>query len=332
MKRANRQPFRVRRIDENRLLMPVYQNTETKLAVKILFLVLLSIFNFSPVSAQTAEDDKPINVDTLLFTIPLTVSDEKGRTFPGLKKENFKIYQDGDEQDIEFVLNEEAPMNVAILLDTSYSTKDVLDEIQKAARNFVKILRPEDKALIVTFDNRTMFLSTLTSDRKVLTKAIDRAQISQVTGSEMYDAISMVLNNNFRTLKGRKAIVALTDGVVTGRSISVQQILDSMQESDTIFYPIIFRTNFYSKAKTQNKGSKLINILEILAEETTGKFYEKEATKLKEAFQSIAEDLKKQYLIGFYPQNTESGKASGYIRVDVDRKGLIVRSKKRLKF
>ena len=267
----------------------------------------------------------------MLFTIPLTVSDSKGRNIPGLKKKNFTVYQDGEEQDIEFFLNEEAPMNVAILLDTSYSTKDVLDDIQKAARNFVKILRPEDKALIVGFDNRTLYLSDLTSDRKVLSKAIGRVQVSKVTGSDMYEAISSVLKKYFAPLKGRKAIIALTDGMVAGRNNTVQQILDSMQETDTVFYPVIFKTKFYSRNGSQPARPKLIRILEILAEETAGRFYEKEATQLKEAFESIAGELKKQYLIGFYPDSNEDGKSTGYIRVDVDQKGLVIKSKKKLK-
>jgi hypothetical protein len=119
--------------------------------------------------------------------------------------------------------------------------------------------------------------------------------------------------------------------VVTGRGISAQQILDTLQQSDTVFYPVIFKTDFYSSKKSGTKRPPLVKFLEIFAEETAGRFYEKEATKLKEAFRSIAEELKKQYLLGFYPYNSESGKSSGYIRVDVDRKGLTVRAKKRLK-
>lgn len=306
-------------------------NKLTKVSVKITSLILLCFIIFSSARAQEMEDNTPIKVDTLLFTIPLTVSDNKGRNVPGLKEENFTIYQDGDEQEIELFLNDEAPMNVAILLDTSYSTKKVLDNIQDAARDFVKILRPEDKALIVSFDHRTQFLSGLTSDRKLLSRAIEQASISEVNGSDMYDAIMRVLQNYFAPLNGRKAIIVLTDGMVTGSGTSAQQILDSLQKYDTVFYPIIFKTDFYSSKRSGTKKPYLIKYLEIFAEETAGTFYEKEATKLKEAFQSIAEELKKQYLLGFYPQNSESGKPSGYIRVDVDRKGLTVKAKKRLK-
>jgi Ca-activated chloride channel homolog len=280
--------------------------------------------------AQDGDDDTPIRVDTLLLTVPLTVSDRKGNYIAGLKKENFTILEDGLSQNIELFLNEEAPMNVAILLDTSYSTREVLDKIQRAARDFVKILRPEDRAMIVGFDDRTLFLSGLESDRRALTSAIERVRISNVNGSDMYEAITRVVQNHFAALKGRKAIIALTDGMVTGRGHSAQQILDRLQKSDTFFYPIIFKTD--SNSATARKTPVLIELLQIIAQETGGRFYEKDSTKLKEAFQSIAEDLKHQYLLGFYPRNTRAGTARSAIRVTVDRDQLIVRTKKKLEF
>ena len=171
---------------------------QTKLRLKILSAVLLCLM-ISPLisKAQDEEDNTPIKVDTLLFTIPLTVSNKKGNYITGLEKEDFTIYEDGLAQKIELFLNEEAPMNVAILLDTSNSTKDVLGKIQKAAREFVKVLRPEDKAVIVSFDNRTIFFTKLESDRKTLDKAIEKVTVSNVSGSDMYDAVTRIRLRDF---------------------------------------------------------------------------------------------------------------------------------------
>ena len=333
MKQAEARTNAASEIHANYLSERICGFVNFRFTIRLLSILLIIPAVLSDVRAQiSVDDDAPIKVDTVLFTIPLSVSDSKGRNIPGLKKQDFTIYQDGEKQDIEYFLNEEAPMNVAILLDTSYSTKEVLDEIQDAARDFIKLLRPEDKAVIVSFDYRTIFLSGLTSDRKILSNAIKQARVTEASGSDMPEAIRLVLNNHFASLKGRKAIIALTDGMVAGRNNTAQQLLDSMQESDTLFYPIIFKTNFYSNRKSSARPSKLINILEILADETAGRFYEKDATRLKEAFRSIAEELKKQYLIGFYPQYTRNGKSTGHIRVEVDHKNLIVRAKKRLKF
>lgn len=316
---------------ENRIVGGERRAFRGKFKIRSVVLILLCFINFSNIRAQDVDDDAPIKVDTLLFTVPVSVSDKNGRNIPGLKEENFTIYQNGDEQQIEFFLNEQAPMNVAILLDTSYSTKKVLDDIQKAARDFIKILRPEDRAVIVSFDHQTMFLSGLTSDRKILSRAVDRAQVSETSGSDMYDAILRLEQNYFASLKGRKAIIALTDGMVFGNGVPAQKIFDTLQKSDTVFYPIIFKTNFYSEKSAGTKRSFLVKYLEIFAHESAGRFYEKDSTKLKEAFQSIAEELKKQYLLGFYPRDFGDN-SPGHIRIEVDEKDFIVRAKKRLTF
>jgi len=175
-------------------------------------------------------------------------------------------------------------------------------------------------------------LSGLTSDRKALSKAINQARISEINGSDMPDAIFSVVNNHFASLKGRKAIIVLTDGLVTGRVYTAQQTLETLQKADVILYPIIFSKNASRSTKLRTPSSSPFGILKILTEETAGRFYEKEAAKLKEAFQSIAEDLRNQYLLGFYPEKSETGKSLGHIRVAVDRKGFTVRAKKKLSF
>lgn len=299
-----------------------------------LFLLLSSFFFVNIVKAQDAdEDNSPIKVDTVLLTMPLTVSDGRGRNVPGLKKENFSILQDGIEQNIEYFFNEEAPMNVAVLIDASASTKDVLDKIQKAARDFVKVLRPEDKGIIVSFDYQTLFLSELTSDRKKLSSAVSRTRIADRDGSDMNEAISSVVKNYFASFKGRKAVIVLSDGMVMRRAVSTQQTLDALLKADTVFYPIIFNTKFSSAARASAAANKTkplsIKMLEFLAEETGGAVYEKDAANLKEAFEGIAAEMKKQYLLGFYPKKTEKGKSSGYIRIRVDRNDLTVKTKKR---
>jgi VWFA-related protein len=304
-----------------------------KIGQQLFLLLSLAVLLVDVAHAQTTpDDDTPIKVDTLLLTIPFNVADKTGRNVPGLKKENFSVYQNGDKQDIEFLFNDEAPMNVAILLDTSVSTKPVLDKIQKAARDFLKVFRPEDRGIIVSFDSRIAFLSELTSDRKKLSKAIDHAEIAGTAGSYMNEAVLRVIKEHFESFKGRKAIIVLTDGMVMGRSITTQETLNTLQQADTLFYPIIFKTKYYTDERLISASRKRplpVELLQFLAEETAGRFYEKDASNLKEAFQNIAEELKNQYLLGFYSQNPERGKSVGHIKIAVDPKDLTVQSKKR---
>lgn len=296
-----------------------------------LLLFLFSLLLINVVEAQD-DDDKPIKVDTLLLTTPLVVRDAKGHYVAGLKKENFSVFQNQQKQDIEFFFGEESPMNVAILLDTSASTKEVLDKIQTAARDFVKVLRPEDKAVIVGFDNRTLFLSDLTSDKKQLSKSIREVRIAYDAGSDMNAAVLEIVKKHFAAIKGRKAIISLTDGMVIRRDVSTQQTLDALLEADTVFYPIVFKTKFYAEALSRPKKPLPIEMLEFLADGTAGRFYEKDAANLKEAFESISEEMKKQYLIGFYPQNTGMAKSLKNITITVDRKDSIVETRKKWQF
>jgi VWFA-related protein len=149
----------------------------------------------------------------------------------------------------------------------------------------------------------------------------------------MNEAVFRVVKNYFDSFKGRKAVIALTDGMIIKRSVTAQQVMDALRKSDTLFYGIIFKTIYLTDAmKTaaaENRKPMSIEILEIMAQETSGRIYQKDAANLKEAFQNIAEELKNQYLLGFYPQDTEKGKATGNIRIEVDRKELRVKMKKR---
>lgn len=300
---------------------------------RIWLLFLFTSLLTNVVSAQDEkEDDTPIKVDTLLLTTPLVVKDGKGRYITGLRKENFSVFENRQKQEIAFFFGEESPINVAILIDTSVSTKEVLGNIQKAARDFIKVLRPADKGIIVSFDARTTFLSELTSDKKRLLEAISKTRIAENAGSDMNAAAFQIVKNYFASLKGRKAIIALTDGMILKRDVSTQETLDKLLDTDTVFYPVVFRTKSNAQALSGTKRPLPVEMLEFLADGTAGRFYEKDATNLKDAFQSIAEELKKQYLIGFYPQYSETGKSRKYINITVDRKDLTVETKKKWRF
>lgn len=282
-------------------------------------------------SAQSETDDTPIKVDTLLYTIPFTVTDANGRHVSGLKKENFSIFQDGDEQEIDFFLDDQSPANIAILIDTSVSTKPVLKDIQKSARDFIKVLRPEDKALIATFDYKTSFISELTSDQKKLSKAIGQVSIANQSGSSMNDAVSGIVRNYFAAVKGRKAIIVLTDGIINSKSITDSQILNELLKTDTILYPVIFKTATYYIKDTSQATVRLISPFEnlkVLADLSSGRLYRKDTKNLKEAFEDISTELKKQYIVGYYP--VETGKPRK-IRIRVtDRPEVRIESKKSL--
>lgn len=186
-------------------------------------------------------DGPEIIVDTKLVTIPVRVMDRKGRFLPGLTKENFKVFEDNVEQEIALFSNDSQPFTVALVLDMSYSAKFKAAEIQNAAIEFIDQLRPEDRVTVISFDEEVNVLCEPTSDRKAIYAAIRRAQIS--TGTSLYEAVDLTINDRLRKIEGRKAMVLFTDGVDTSsrRKTDFDNLQDAM-EIDTIIYPIRYDT------------------------------------------------------------------------------------------
>src|SRR6185295_11845409 len=143
-------------------------------------------------SAQKTSNDDPIKVRTTLVSVPAVVSDRQERYVAGLKAADFKLYEDGIEQPISFFETTEEPLNVAVLVDTSLSTRPVLDDIKKAAQDFIKELRLKDRAMVLSFDRDVHSLSSLTSDHKALEHAIKDAEIGERAGTVLRDAVAEV--------------------------------------------------------------------------------------------------------------------------------------------
>jgi VWFA-related protein len=304
------------------------------LIVVFTFLISFSTFGQTPLTAPSPEpgktkerDDEIIRVNTVLLNLPIIASDRDGRNIIGLTKEDFIVTQNGEKQPIEFFSDVEAPINVAIMVDTSGSTAPILGNIKKAARTFLRTLRPEDKAMIVSFDGQIKVLSELTSDQKNLKKAIDRLALVQMEGTTMYDAIDEIINHKFGAVKGRKAIILLTDGTEFGDRIKKPELMRMLTESETVIYPILFLF------KLPGKDSPLESMLKHMpemAEATGGKLYYG-GSDLQKAFQSIADELKKQYLIGFYPQNSEAGGEPLDIKINIGRENVVLRTKRKIR-
>ena len=153
-----------------------------------------------------------IKVDSNLVSVPVIVSDREGRYIPNLTVDQFKLFDNSSEQKITYFDAADEPLNVALMLDTSRSTEGALDDIKKAAQNFIKELRPQDRAMIVSFDYAVHILSNLTSDRKILENSIKQAKVGGTFGTTLNDAVSLVSTKEFKTVTGRKAIILLSDG------------------------------------------------------------------------------------------------------------------------
>lgn len=178
-----------------------------------------------PPASDEVDEGDVVRVETQLVSVPAVVTDSTGRPLSGLRAENFQIIEDGKPQAITNFGTTDTPFEIALLLDTSGSTRDDVTLIRQAANSFIAALRPGDRVSVVAFNTaRTVsepiatvdVLAPLTSDRQTLTQAIER--LGSSNGTPYYDALIQVADSVFREapsedVRGRRAVVALTDGV-----------------------------------------------------------------------------------------------------------------------
>jgi VWFA-related protein len=226
-----------------------------KMTIALFLLLSFSVFVVEARAQETRQNDT-IKIDTNLVSVPVVVSDRQGRYVPGLKAEDFSLYQDGKKQTISFFGAEEEPLNVALLLDTSYSALDALGAIQDAADDFIRLLQPADRAMVMTFDHTVNVLCPLTSDHKRLQKAVNQVDIGERLGTVMRDAALEVIERSFAKVNGRKAIILLTDGMDHGSSISKDELLDRLEESDVMVYSVLYKTRMGSMARRRGMGRR----------------------------------------------------------------------------
>ena len=300
--------------------------------------------------------------------------DRDGRYVPNLQKEEFRVWEDGVEQEVAFFQSVDKPFSVVLMLDTSPSTQFRLEDIQDAAISFVNQLRSDDKVMVVSFNDEIKILSDFTTDRNKLERAIQRARTDD--GTRLYDAIDMVINQQLSRVQGRKAIVLFTDGVdTTSRRASFESNVMDAQELDALIYPVQYNTQ--ADMTSIGNGPVQIDIfgqilggifggggggggrrrggrrngggypggggngptmrgdyeianqyLAELANATGGRDYQADSLQnMSYAFANVAEELRRQYSIGYYPKRPPEPGQRRQIRVRARQPNLAVRAR-----
>jgi VWFA-related protein len=340
-----------------------------------------------PAFTTKSDDDEIVKVDTNLVTMPVSVLDREGRFISGLQQGDFKVFENGIEQRVGYFQSVEQPFTVILMIDVSPSTQWQIEDIQNAADTFIDQLRPNDKVMVLSFDERVHILSNVTSDRYQLHNAIRRSRFGD--GTSLYEAVDHVLSQELGQLQGRKAVVLFTDGVdTTSRSADYDSTVKAAEEADALFYTIRFDTsrdmNPYgmgggrggrgggnypppsgypptssrrgggvtwadilgsiiaggsgmppgiyggggragNTAEEYETGKRYLNTL---AQESGGREFEADSlTNLSSAFAGIAEELRRQYSIGYYPDKIGQIGDRKSISIRVNRPNVVVRAK-----
>lgn len=195
-----------------------------------------------------------VRVETQLVSVPAVVTNATGRPVSGLRAENFLLFENGQQQRITNFATTEAPFEIALLLDTSGSTRADVDLIRQAADAFIGALRPGDRVAIVAFNTtrqgrnvaaKVEVLAPLTDDRKLLRNAT--ANLGSSNGTPFYDALKRIADEVFREppreeMRGRRAIVALTDGVDSTSEADFQTVRSKLSRAGVASYFIQVNT------------------------------------------------------------------------------------------
>jgi VWFA-related protein len=303
-----------------------------------------------------------------LVTIPVSVTDRNGRYIPNLRKEDFRLWEDGVEQSVAFFSSVDKPFSLVLMIDTSGSTRFRLEDIQDAAIAFVNQLRQDDRVMVVSFDDQVRVLSEFTSDRYRLRDAIHQTQTGN--GTRLYDAVDLVMNQRLNSVTGRKAIVLFTDGVdTTSRHASYADNVRDAEELDALIYPVQYDTyvdqggsssgwpgsgrwpksngdilgdilgGIFRKGGGNSGGGGGVGTsrhdydvanryLHELADRTGARSYQADSTQnLSTAFANIAEELRRQYSLGYYPKTQSQAGQRRQISVRVNQPNVAVRTR-----
>ena len=319
-----------------------------------------------PSGPEEVDAGDVIRVNTTLVALPVSVMDRDGRYVPNLQKEEFRIWEDGVEQEVAFFQSVDKPFSVVLMLDTSPSTQFRLEDIQDAAIAFVNQLRPDDKVMVVSFNDDIKILSEFTTDRTKLQRAINRSKTDD--GTRLYDAVDMVINQQLSRVSGRKAIVLFTDGVdTTSRRADYQTNVVDAQELDALIYPVQYDTSQdmnagnipvgrpidvwgqilggifggggggmhrggggYPRGRGTGRGDYEFaeQYLRELANSTGGREYRADSLQnMSYAFANVAEELRRQYSIGYYPKRPPQAGQRRQIKVRARQPNLAVRAR-----
>jgi VWFA-related protein len=283
-----------------------------------------------------------VRVDTELVTLNVSVIDRgTNRGLKGLAQSDFKLFEDGAQQQIAHFESASAPFNLILLIDLSTSTQEKIGLVREAALRFVNAARPADRIGIITFANKFVVVSPPTNDREELRARIN--EIQQPKGStKLYDALAFAMDEATKTAKDsrRNAIILMSDGLDStlpnvsgeGSKTSYDEVLSQVREFDGVLYTLWLDTTYepLSVLDIQDETFDLAyDRMKELAEAGGGVFYEVEKLEdLADAYERVVADLGTVYSLSYRPTNKGRDGKWRAIRVAIARPNAVARGKR----
>ncbi|HWP43895.1 MAG TPA: VWA domain-containing protein [Blastocatellia bacterium] len=294
--------------------------------LKLMFVVVLMSLVLGPLSLAQQHENKrehqdqqegAIKLATDLVALNVMVTDQNGRAASGLKKEDFKVYENGIEQPISFFSADEAPVSWGLVLDRSGSMMGMMQDVYRAAIHVVDEGTEKDEMFATTFNKRVELASGFVTDQHGLEKSLLGLRADGTTA--LWDAMAYGLDYVKRGKHQKKVLVVITDGEDNASSIKLRELIDRAEEEEVLIYPVgMFESGGMGTSRSDYAKLELERIAEATG---TRAHFPTSVKECREAMQEIAREVSQQYSVGYYPTNTARDGKWRKIRVVVDGPG-----------
>lgn len=282
--------------------------------------LLIAAGLLAPLLAAAGDDQSDVRFrsDTTLVLIPVTVTDPLNRFVLGLRKQDFHLFEDGVEQNIVQLSNEDAPLSVGLVFDRSGSMGDKLVISRKAAFRFLATMNAQDEAFLVEFSDRAELAKGFTRDTEAIEDKLTAAQPGGLTA--MLDAAQMALAEMKKAQNPRKAILMISDGGDNNSRYTAQEVEALVRQADVEIYAMgVFESPLGIPGLTSEEISGP-RLLSELARQTGGRaFSVSDPLNLPNVAVRIGIELRNQYVLAYSPKNQKRDGGFRKVEVKVDK-------------
>ena len=262
------------------------------------------------------EDDnrEPVKVKTDLVTLTLTVTDLYGRYVSGLSKKAFSVTDNGEDQDITFFSDSDAPVSLGILFDVSGSMSgEKIAKARNALERFIATSHPSDEYFLIAFNSRAQLLMDRTRDGDAVLRKLTLVEPKRNTA--LYDAVYLGVDRVTRGSHQKRALLIISDGQDNASRYNFNEVRRMIKESDVVTYAVGIMDGHDTGSSLGMQGQAL---LDELTSVTGGRaFYPQSDVELDEIFERIALELRHQYSIGYTPKDFQPNGSWRKVKVKV---------------
>ena len=283
------------------------------------------------------EADGVIRGGVALVNVLATVRGKNGALIGNLQQSDFKVFEDGKEQEVRYFTRESnLPLTIGMLVDVSGSMETLIPVEQRAGGQFFEqVLRKEDLAFIISFGKDSELLQDATGSARLLQRGLNDLKpnvrvggihpgpvptAASQAGTVLYDAVFLAADERLRRETGRKVIILITDGEDTGSRTSLQKAIEAAQKSDAIIYCIYYVAGGYGG----NSG-----VLKKMSEETGGRMFDAgRRANLEDIFKQIQDEMRTQYSVSYSPTNAARDGSYRKLELKMSNKDYKVQARK----